>query len=142
MNRRLFLSGSLLALAAPLTAEAQQVAKVYRIGWLTPVPPTALPHLAEAFRAGLHDLGYEEGKNLQLETRSAEGRDASFPSLAADLVIQGVDVIVASTVPAIRAAQQATTRIPIVMTNSSDPVRVGLISSLARPGGIRLVWLP
>ena len=135
MNRRLFLSWSLMALAVPLPAEAQQGGKVYRIGLLTPVPPTTFPHLDEAFRTGLRDLGYEEGKNLQIERRSPEGRDASFPSLAADLVTQGVDVIVASTVPAIRAAQQATTRIPIVMTNSSDPVRIGLISSLARPGG-------
>jgi ABC-type uncharacterized transport system substrate-binding protein len=136
IDRRRFLLTSLAgALAGPLAAKAQQMAKLYRIGLLIPLPPTALPHIIEGFRAGLRDLGYEEGKNLQIETRSAEGPGASFPSLATDLVNQGVDVIVASTVPAIRAAQQATTRIPIVMTNSSDPVRVGLISSLSRPGG-------
>ncbi len=84
---------------------------------------------------GLRDLGYIEGRSIHLEYRSSAARDDRLPELARQLVDLKVDIIVAATVPAIRAAQRATTTIPIVMILSSDPVRLGLVKSLARPGG-------
>jgi putative tryptophan/tyrosine transport system substrate-binding protein len=89
----------------------------------------------QAFRDGLRELGYVEGKNIQLEIRWGEGRLERLPSLAAELVALNVDVIVAATSPAVAAARQATRTIPIVMPLSSDPVGDGLVASLARPGG-------
>jgi putative ABC transport system substrate-binding protein len=132
MDRRAFIlatAGGLLA--APLAAEAQSP-KVPLIGILSPPEPfTAL----DTFRSGLRDLGYTDPGGIRLEYRSSEGNDERFPVLAADLVGLKVDVIIAATVPAIRAAQRATTTIPIVMVLNSDPVRLGLVKSLARPGG-------
>src|SRR2546426_2926058 len=118
---------------APGAAEAQQVGKkAPRIGILSPPEPmTSL----DTLRIGLRDLGYTEGDGTRFEYRSSEGHDDRFPALAANLVGLKVDVIIAATVPAIRAAQRATTAIPIVMVLSSDPVRLGLVKSLARPGG-------
>ena len=139
LNRRGFLrTVSAGLLAAPLAAGAQPATSVPLIGILTPAPagesPTGLPG-KDPFPLGLRDLGYIEGKSVRLEYRSSAGRDDRFSALAAELVGLKVDVIVAATVPAIRAAQRATTTIPIVMVLSSDPVRLGLIKSLARPGG-------
>jgi ABC-type uncharacterized transport system substrate-binding protein len=115
-----------------LTAGAQPVKKAPRIGVLSPPEPlTAI----DVFRRGLQELGYTESTGTRLEYRSSEGHDDRFPALAADLVSLNVGVIVAATPPAIRAAQRATTSIPIVMVLSGDPVRSGLIKSLARPGG-------
>src|SRR5216684_5205451 len=134
MERRTFLgmmAGSLLA--APLAAEAQPVATVPRIGYLA-LNPTANPHLHEAFRQGLRDLGYVEGRNVVIESRDAEGKLERFPALAAELVALKVDVIVAISVPGGLAAKQATKTIPIVSV-AGELVTSGLVTSLARPGG-------
>ena len=134
MDRRAFLSAVTAGLAAPLAAEAQQAAKVARIGYL--VTNLAVnPHLHEAFRQGLRDLGYVEGRNLVIEYRDAEGKIDRLPALAAELVALKLDVIVAPGTPQALAAKQATTTIPIVFTAASDPVPDGLVTSLARPGG-------
>ena len=123
-------------LAAPFTAWAQRQGKIPRVGFLDPALPRAntSPFL-EDFRAGLRELGYDEGKNLHLEVRWGEGKLDRLPSLAAELVRLNVDVIVAVTSPSVLAAKQATRTIPIVMPLSSDPVEDGLVASLARPGG-------
>jgi putative ABC transport system substrate-binding protein len=134
MDRRAFLgtlTGGLVA--APLAAEAQSPAKVPRIGmlrvWSAPDP------LVDAFREGLRGLGYVEGQTIAIEYRYAEGRPDRHPALAAELVRLKVDVIVAQGSVAVRAAQQATTTIPIVMSAAGDPVAAGFVASLARPGG-------
>ena len=123
------------ALAWAGAVRAQAPAKVPRIGLLSPFSPsdTALWH--QAFRLGLRDLGWVEGKNIGIEYRYAEGRSDRLPELAADLVRLKVDVIVASVLPDAVAAQKATRAIPIVMASVSDPVAVGLVESLAHPGG-------
>jgi putative tryptophan/tyrosine transport system substrate-binding protein len=121
------------ALAAPLAAEAQPAGKNPRIGILRPGSPP--DPLLEAFRQGLRELGYDEGRNISLEYRWAEGRDDRLPGLAADLVRLKVDVIVAGA-GAVEAAKQATQVIPIVMPiGAGDAVRLGFVASLARPGG-------
>jgi len=133
-DRRAFigtLAGGLLA--APLAAEAQQAAKIARIGYLT--TNMAAGPVLEAFRQGLRDLGYVEGRNLVIEYRAAEGKSERLPALAAELVALKVDVIVAPTTPAALAAKQATRTIPIVFSFAPDPVASGLVTSLARPGG-------
>jgi putative ABC transport system substrate-binding protein len=127
---------ALSLLAAPLAAEAQQAAKVARIGYLSPNLATG-PHLREAFRQGLRDLGYVEGRNLVIEYRDAEGKVERLPALAAELVALKVDVIVTeggnTVVPL--AAKQATRTLPIVFATAADAVGSGLVTSLARPGG-------
>ncbi len=133
MNRRTFLCGLTLgSLAAPLDAEAQQAGKVYLIGVLGGSSPP--DPFVEAFKQGLRELGYVEGRNISIEYRWAEGRAERLPGPAADLVRLKVDVIVASSQAAV-ASKQATTAIPIVMPIITDPVRLGLVASLARPGG-------
>src|SRR3990172_8844694 len=131
---------ALLALAlsiigAPRATEAQQPAKVPRIGLLSPFSPsdTALWH--QAFRQGLRDLGWVEGKNISIEYRYAEGRSDRLPGLAADLLRLKVDIIVASTGTDGLVAKTATRAIPIVIASAGDPVGGGLVESLARPGG-------
>jgi ABC-type uncharacterized transport system substrate-binding protein len=121
-------------LAAPLAAVAQQAAKVARIGLLTTNLATS-PHLLEAFRQGLRELGYVEGRNLLIEYRDAEGKVERFPALAAELVALKADVIVAGNDPQALAAKQATGTIPIVFAVAADPVGSRLVTSLARPGG-------
>jgi len=119
---------------SPLAAEAQQQAeKVYRVGWIGSFP-TATPHLSAAFRLGLSERGYVEGKNVIFEMRYHEGKLQRYPELNADLVRLQVDMIFANGDQAIKAAKEATTTIPIVMLGC-DAVAAGLISSLARPGG-------
>ena len=118
----------------PLAASAQQ-AKLPRIGILWPSPLSSSGHFLDAFRQGLHELGYVEGQNMTIEFRSAEGQIERLPDLAAELVHLPVDVIQTATSPTIRAAQQATHTIPIIMGNSQDPVSEGFVASLARPGG-------
>ena len=118
-------------LVMPLAAETQPAGNAPRIGILGGAPSPSL----EAFRQGLRDLGYVEGRNIVLEYRWHEGKVDRAPALAAELVHGKVDVIVASSVPVIRAAQQATRTIPIVMAASFDAVETGLVASLARPGG-------
>jgi putative ABC transport system substrate-binding protein len=137
-TRRAFigtLAGGLLA--APLAADAQKPAKVPRIGWMLTgsleAPETQA--LLVAFRQGARERGYVEGENIVIEYRAAEGRLDRFPALAADLVRLKVDLIVAGSTSAARAAKQATTTIPIVAPTMGDPVGDGLVASLARPGG-------
>jgi len=122
-------------LTAPLAAEAQQAAKVARIGILPPGPISERAHLWAAFRQGLRELGYVEGQNITLVFPSGEVRPERLPHLAAELVSLKVDVIVAATAVAVHAAKEATKTIPIVMPVTTDPVETGLVASLARPGG-------
>ncbi len=121
-------------LAAPLAAEAQPAAKIAHIGYLAP-NLAASRHLPEAFRQGLRDLGYVEGRNVVIEYRDAEGKFERLSALAAELVALKVDVIVAGGTPAALAAKQATGIIPVVFAGPGDPVTSGLVASLARPGG-------
>jgi putative tryptophan/tyrosine transport system substrate-binding protein len=124
----------ILILATIHLAEAQQPGKVPRIGFLAgPSSSFFLPRL-NAFRDGLHDLGYFEGKNIVIEYRYAEGKLDRLPDLAAELVRLKVDLIVAASTPGVLAAKKATNTIPIVM-QTGDPVGTGLVASLARPGG-------
>jgi len=115
--------------------QAQERDRVYRMGYLRPIPLDAAPHLLEAFRHGLREHGYVEGSNLIIEYRSSDGNSERLPDLAAELVSLQVDVIVAAANPAIQAAKNATSTIPIVMAPSGDPVGAGLVASLSRPGG-------
>ena len=122
--------------AWPLAAEAQQAGKVPRIGYLSWGSLASGPNpYRDAFLQGLRERGLIEGQNIAIEYRSAEGRFDRLPDLAAELVLLKVDVIVTSTTPAIQAAKQATSTIPIVMAVAGDPVVTGLVASLARPGG-------
>src|SRR5262245_24368488 len=137
MDRRRFLLTSVAgAVAAPLAVEAQRVGKVYRIGYLAVTAPTpaTLP-LWEAFQEGLREGGYVEGQNLFIERRYSEGKAERYPDLASEFVRLQVDVIVATSTPAAKAAKQATGTIPIVIVGVGDPVGSGLVASLARPGG-------
>ena len=135
MERRAFISGLAAGLlAAPLAAEAQQAAEIARIGYLG-TNRAANPHLHEALRQGLRDLGYVEGRNLMIEYRDAEGKLERLPALAAELVALKLDVIVAPGTPQALAAKQTTKTIPIVFSAASNPVPDGLVTSLARPGG-------
>jgi putative ABC transport system substrate-binding protein len=132
MDRRTFISGITFALlAAPLAGEAQQVGKVPRVGYLLSFRTR---HQNQAFWDGLHALGYIEGHNIIVERRYVEGKPERYSDLAAELVRLRVDVIVADGAEATRAARQATRTIPIVMV-AADPVALGLIVSLGRPGG-------
>ena len=138
MDRRVFigtLAGGLLA--APLATSAQPAGKVYRIGYLAAGWGTGTAYLRplEAFRQGLRELGWVEGQNVLIEYRFAEGRLDRLPGLAQELVRLKVDVIVASPTPAALAARDATRTIPIVGMSLTEPVEVGLVASLARPGG-------
>jgi putative ABC transport system substrate-binding protein len=121
-------------LVSPSAAEAQQAAKVARIGYLS-TNLAASPHLLEAFRQGLRDLGYVEGRNVVIEYRGAEGKRERLPALAAELVALKVDVLVAITTLEALAAKQATSTIPVVFAAVADPVTSGLVTSLARSGG-------
>ena len=135
MDRRAFIAAVTGGLfAAPLVAEGQQAVKPSRIGYLH-ANVTASPHLLEAFRQGLRDLGYVEGRNVVIEYRDAKGEFERLPALAAELVVLNVDVIVASGTLAALAAKRATSDIPIVFPTVGDPVTDGLVASLARPGG-------
>jgi ABC-type uncharacterized transport system substrate-binding protein len=117
-------------------AQAQQPGRVPRIGYLASgAGANEFSSRADAFRQGLRDLGYVEGKNIAFEYRRAEGKLVQLPDLAAELVGLKVDIIVVGGNSAIRAAKNATTTIPIVMPHSGDPVADGFVASLARPGG-------
>ncbi|MBI2089239.1 MAG: ABC transporter substrate-binding protein, partial [Deltaproteobacteria bacterium] len=124
-------------LAMPIAAEAQRQAKVPRLGYVSGSgdPSAAGPHV-EAFRQGLRDRGYIEGKNILVEYRYAEGKLDRVPGLVAELLQLKVDVLVIGLLlPGVRAAKEATKTIPIVMVSAVDPVAAGLVDSLARPGG-------
>jgi putative ABC transport system substrate-binding protein len=122
-------------LTATPPAEAQQATKVPRIGHLNAPSLSALAARTEAFRQGLHELGYVEGKNIIIEWRFAEGKLDRLPALAAELVRLNVDIIVSTGPTVTRAAKEATSTIPIVMAFDTDPVGNGFVASLARPGG-------
>ena len=124
-----------LLLAAPLPAAGQQPGKVYRIGMLETIAASLNSANLQAFHEGLAALGYVEGQNLAIDYRSADGRTERFPGLAEELVRLKVDLIVTRRTPAALAAKKATGTIPIVMAVSGDPVGVGLVPNLARPGG-------
>ena len=136
MVRRTFLgivAGGLLA--TPVTVEAQPAEKIYRIGMLERTSTAINAANLDAFRRGLRDLGYIEGKNFVIEYRSADGRDEQFPDLATELVRLKVDMIVTRGTPAALAAKNATGTIPVVIMGLADPVGQGIVASLARPGG-------
>ena len=121
---------------APLASFAQQPGKVWRIGWLFHIrKPDTDSHFTEGFPQGMRELGYLEGKNLVLERRYTDGNIDRLPGLAAELVRMRVDVIVSGSPPATKAAQQATSMIPIVFLADADPIGNSLVASLARPGG-------
>jgi putative ABC transport system substrate-binding protein len=117
------------------SAQAQQPTKIARVGYVDAGSRATTGHRATAFIQGLRDLGYVERKNILIEYRWAEGKLESLPSLVNDLVRLRVDVIISSATPAIQLAKEQTTTIPIVMAGVTDPVGVGFVSSLARPGG-------
>ena len=129
LTHRTVMIATLALLVAALGADAQQAARVYRIGWLSGYS------VDEPFRQGLRSLGYVEGQNLVIEARFTQGKIDRYPALAAELVALRVDVIVCPTTLATRAAREATRTIPIVMAGAANPLAEGLIASLARPGG-------
>ena len=134
IDRRTFVRLVSAGLAiAPLAAKAQQAAPVRRIGVLSPFAPSDAARWHEAFREGLRELGWIEGKNISIEYRYAQG-SADLPALAAELVRLKVDVIVTSATGT-QPAKEATRTIPIVMASNADPVAMGMVGSLARPGG-------
>jgi putative ABC transport system substrate-binding protein len=138
MRRRDFIkviAGSAAAAAFPATARTQQRSNVPRVGYLFSFTRAEGEHLWEACRQGLRDLGYVEGQNIILEPRLAEGHNERLQNLATELVQLKVDVIVAAATPASRAVKAATSTIPIVFVAVGDPVKAGLVTSLARPGG-------
>jgi putative tryptophan/tyrosine transport system substrate-binding protein len=136
MSQKIFgfaLSAILLALC--VSAEAQQPAKVPRIAFQTDAPAATIAARIEGFRQGLRELGYVEGRNIIVEWRSAEGKPERRNDIAAELVRLKVDVIVSPGPTVTRALKEATSTIPIVMGQDTDPVGSGFVASLARPGG-------
>jgi putative ABC transport system substrate-binding protein len=133
-RRELIILGGAVALW-PFVARAQRPTRVSRIGYVGWTTADAPPRGADAFRAGLRELGYQEGRDLVIEFRWAEGRYERLPGLFADLLRRNVDVIVTHGTPGVLAAKHATATIPIVMATSGDAEASGLVASLARPGG-------
>jgi putative ABC transport system substrate-binding protein len=124
-----------LALLMPPSVGAQQPARMFQIGFLETGSLSTNAQFLDAFRQALRELAYVEGKHFRIESRLAEGRPERLPDLAADLARLKVDVILTQGTPPTRAATQATKTIPIVMLGVPDPVVIGLVASLARPGG-------
>jgi ABC transporter substrate binding protein len=136
MRRREFISLLGGAAAAwPLAARAQQVGKLPTIGFLGATTPAEGGQLLAAFVQRLRELGWVDGRNVAIEVRWAEGRSERFAEIAAELVRLKVDVILTHNTPPVLAAKQATSVIPIVFASAGDPVGVGVVASLARPGG-------
>jgi putative tryptophan/tyrosine transport system substrate-binding protein len=136
MSRRVSLVLLLVLLLTSIrTAEAQPAAKVYRIGYLLEGSPSGGMRLLDAFRQGMRDFGYVERKDFVIEARWAEGNNNRLSALAAELVRLNVDLIVTAPTPPALAAHRATKTIPIVVARMSDPVEVGLVADLSRPGG-------
>jgi putative tryptophan/tyrosine transport system substrate-binding protein len=130
-----FLLMAVLVVLAPLVGDAQAPTKPARIGWMSRGNPTARDQNMEAFRQGMRELGYVEGQTFVMEPRYAGGKSEVMPEQAAELERGGVDVIIAGPFEALQAAKQSTSRVPIVMTPSLDPVATGVVKSLDRPGG-------
>jgi len=136
MNKRITgVVVGVLVLALSFPVQAQQPTKIPRVGFLYVAFPSTSPARVEAFRQALRELGYVEGKNIVIEYRYAEGKLDRLPALAAELVRLKVDAIVSGGSATTRSAKEATITIPIVMAADSDPVRMGFVASLARPGG-------
>lgn len=135
MRRRDFIIIAASASISPTFVSAQQSTKVARIGWMSINSPTANDANMAAFRRGMSELGYIEGQTFTIEARFADGKDSVLPEQATELERTGVDVIVAGPYAALQAAKQSTTRVPIVMTPTADPVVAGIIKTLDRPGG-------
>jgi putative ABC transport system substrate-binding protein len=135
MKRRTFLSGASTLLAAPLAARAQRAVKIARVGVLQIGSAELSGHGFEAFKQGMRERGYTEGRSVVFEHRFGEGRIERVREAAAELVRIKLDVIVVATDPGIATVRQQTQTIPIVMANSTDPVGTGFVASLARPGG-------
>jgi putative ABC transport system substrate-binding protein len=129
------LASALIMLSASLGAKAQPSAKTYRIGILEPTSVAMNASNLEAFKQGLRELGYIEGRNLVLEYRSADGRAERFPDLATELVRLRVDLIATRGTPAVLAAKRASDAIPVVMLAIGEPLGVGVVATLAKPGG-------
>jgi ABC-type uncharacterized transport system substrate-binding protein len=136
VERRLFL-GALAAgvIAAPFPAHAQDSQKVWRIGFLEAGAPTANQHFLEAFRRGLREQGYVEGQNVAIVDRWADGNVSRFPALLNDLVQEKVDLVVVSSTPGAVVAKATVKTIPVIFVGVADPVGIGLVPSLGRPGG-------
>ena len=136
-RRKLIVALGASALAAPFASYAQQQGKVWRVGFLSQRarPDSLESGVFGAFRRGMRELGYVEGKNLEIEWRFADNRFQQLPDLAAELVRLRVDVIVSAGTAATGAAQKATATIPLVIATAPDPVGSGFVASLARPGG-------
>src|SRR5712692_2237700 len=133
---RLVTIAALVLFSAPLAVEAQQPGKVYRVGILTnKASDPAEARLWQAFRSGLRERGWIEGQNILIEFRAAEGNTARLPALAADLVRLKVDLILARSSIFVQPAKEATSSIPIVFVVHADPVGLGHVASLAKPGG-------
>jgi putative tryptophan/tyrosine transport system substrate-binding protein len=136
MTKKIILLALCSLLLAPYSAvEAQQPGKIFRIGYLDNTTASGSADLVDTFRKELSKLGWIEGKNIAFEYRFAEYKNERLPDVAADLVRLKVDLIVVTAGTSALAAKKATTTIPIVMANSADPVSVGVVASLARPGG-------
>ena len=132
MNRRDTVLALLALAAAPLTAQAQPTARVYRVGFVSPTSPGSTFH---AFWDGLRELGYVKGKNVIVEARFAEGRPERLPELVAEALRLRIDVLVVGSAVGALAAKRATKTVPIVFAGVTDPVAPGIVASLARPGG-------
>ena len=134
MNRKMVMSLlATLVLIAVSTTEAQEPRKAFRIGFLTTASPSSAN--LEVFRQVLREFGYIEGKNINIEFRSAEGKLDRLPQLAAELVSLDMNIIVTVGTPPVLAAKEATSTIPIVAANADNLVELGVVASLARPGG-------
>jgi ABC-type uncharacterized transport system substrate-binding protein len=136
IDRRAFLAGTgAVLLAAPLAAEGQSQARPARVGFVEAGSLSANRHFLDAFRQGLRDLGYVEGQSVVIEDRWADGRSERFPALIAELIGLKVDVIVQASTPGALAAKKATSTVPVVFWGVSDPVGIGVVATLGRPGG-------
>ena len=138
MERRTFILATIAGglLAAPLAVEAQQTGKVWRIGYLGNFPPTPRTTvLVAAFTDGLREYGYVEGRNLVIEFRFAQGHEEKYPQLVRELLEANVELVVTTQTPAALALKEGAKTLPVVMLGTGQPVEVGLVQSLARPGG-------
>jgi putative tryptophan/tyrosine transport system substrate-binding protein len=135
MNRRAFITGLGTVLTAPLAARAQQAGKVPTIGWVEAGSQSTNQHFLDAFRQGLRDLKYIEGQNIVVEDRWAGGQEDQFSKLIAELIRLNVDLVVVASTSGAIAAKSATRTTPVVFWGASDPVGIGVVSSLGHPGG-------